>query len=252
MKYYIPLLTILLIIYGCKKDKPTILTTQKVEKIIKDDCKEEDCAEITLNYLIVSGDDEVAKKTNTLIEDFVKTALNISEDTLYVPKTIEEATANFMKVYKQDKAEYPDMGTYFVEVSVQELFSSSTVLSLEMNAYQYTGGAHGYGSTHYANIDPQTGEKLAFEDLVNDKKEFTAFAETIFREENEIPKDESINATGFWFENDEFYLPASFGITPDELIFVYNQYEIASYAAGPIDLIISMEEAKPYLSLFSK
>ncbi len=249
MKYSIPLLTLMLVFIGCKNDKPVALSIKKVEKIIKDDCKEEECAEVSLNYIIVSGNEEVTKKINTVIEDFIKTSLNISDDSLYVAKSIEEATANFIKIYKRDKADYPDMGVYFSKISVIDLFSSPSVLSLEMNAYQYTGGAHGYGATSYVNIDPQTGEELRFDDLLKDKEGFITLAETLFRKENDIPKNEAINSTGLWFENDTFYLPDTFGITPDELIFVYNQYEIASYAAGPIELLVPIEEARPFLSI---
>ena len=78
---------------------------------------------------------------------------------------------------------------------------------------------------------------------------FTAFAEKKFRSEQNIAKDQSINENGFWFENDTFYLPESVGFTQDSLIFVYNQYDIASYADGPIELKIAMKEAEPFLSI---
>ncbi len=59
---------------------------------------------------------------------------------------------------------------------------------------------------------------------------------------------ESINSTGFWFENDRFYLPESIGLSKTNLLLVYNQYEIASYAGGPVALKIPLEELKEYLN----
>ena len=250
MNNFLYTVSFLLIFVSCKKDKPLVpLTVEKESKTINDACKQDECAEITLNYLIASGNEEASEKVNRVIEDFIIQSLNISEDSLYVPKSIEEATSNFIKIYKRDKSEYPDMGVYFAEVSVNEMYSSPSILSLEKNAYLYTGGAHGYGATSYSNFDAQTGEPLKMDELIKDKNGFLALAEEKFRTENEIPEGEPINATGFWFENDTFYLPESFGISPEELIFVYNQYEIASYAAGPIEFRIPIKEAEPFLRL---
>jgi hypothetical protein len=39
------------------------------------------------------------------------------------------------------------------------------------------------------------------------------------------------------------------GFTEGTIILLYNQYDIASYAAGPIELEISREEAKPFLKV---
>ena len=136
---------------------------------------------------------------------------------------------------------------YVAEVSVKELYRSDDHISLELSQYLFTGGAHGYGSTSFLNVDPETGEELGFNELFIDHKAFLAFAEGKFREQQKISPQQSINDHGFWFENDIFYLPNSFGFTADSIIFIYNQYDIASYADGPIELKISRKEAAPYL-----
>ena len=65
----------------------------------------------------------------------------------------------------------------------------------------------------------------------------------------EIPEDKPINSTGFWFENNTFYLPESIGFTKENVILLYNQYEIASYSSGPVELEISLEKVLPYLKI---
>ena len=198
----------------------------------------------------VFGDEEVSEKINQKIKHFIFNSLLLGEDTIPTAKTIQEAATGFIESYNADKAQFPDMaGEYFAEISVNEIYSSKEHICFEMRQYLFTGGAHGYGTTSFLNIDPKTGEELTSEELFKNNKEFTAFAEKKFREEQKIAKDQSINENGFWFENDKFYLPESVGFTQDSLIFVYNQYDIASYADGPIELKIAMKEAEPFLSI---
>ncbi len=246
MRYCFFFVAILLLFGSCKKETVTPVTIQKVSKIVKDTCKQDACAEVTLNYVVVSGNGEASSKINKRINEFIIQSLYISDDSLKIPKTIPEAIIDFIETYKKDKVAFTEISPYFAEISVNDLYVSPNILSVEMNTYLYTGGAHGYEATTYTNFDAQTGEILPFDNLVTNKKEFLALAEKTFRKENEIPEGASINATGFWFENDEFYLPQSFGITSEKIIFVYNQYEIASYAAGPIVLSIPRLEAEPF------
>jgi hypothetical protein len=99
------------------------------------------------------------------------------------------------------------------------------------------------------NIDPKTGEELTTNNLFINKKDFAAFAEKKFRKQQNIPSGESINATGLWFAGEKFHLPESVGFTKDSLIFVYNQYDIASFSEGPIELKIALKDAAPFLKV---
>ena len=213
-------------------------------------CKNSNCPEITLNYLEISGDETIAEKINNKIKEFIISSLTLGEEGKPTAKTIEEAAANFVEAYRADKARFPDMAAdYFAEISVTELYNSPTHICLELRQYLYTGGAHGYGTTSFINIDPETGNELTDTELFKNKKEFAAFAEKKFREQQKISQDQSINEPGFWFEDNSFHLPESVGFTQDSLIFVYNQYDIASYADGPIELKIALSEAAPYLDI---
>ncbi len=200
--------------------------------------------------LKLSAMKKISEKINKKIKNFIFTSLLMGEDTIPTAKTIQEAATGFIEVYNADKAQFPYMaGDYFAEISVHEIYRSPKHVCFELRQYLYTGGAHGYGTTSFMNIDPQTGEELSADNLFKDKKEFTDFAEKKFRIEQKIAQEISINDTGFWFENEEFYLPESVGFTQDSIIFVYNQYDIASYADGPIELKIAVKEAEPFLSI---
>lgn len=213
-------------------------------------CQNAKCPEITINYLNVLGAEAVSEKINTQIANFIISSLTLGEDQTPKVKTIKEAAINFIEGFNADKASFPDMAAdYSAEISVSELYASPTHLCFEMWQYLYTGGAHGYSTTSFMNINPKTGNELTDEDLFKNKKEFTAFAEKKFREQQKIGNDQSLNDPGFWFEDDVFFLPETVGFTQDSLIFVYNQYDIASYADGQIELKMALKEAKPYLKI---
>ena len=153
-------------------------------------------------------------------------------------------------MYRIHNAEFPGMAAeYFAEIDITQLNNSQEIISFEMRQYQYTGGAHGYGSSFFMNIDPKTGEELTTSLIFKEVKAFRDFAEKKFREEYEIASSASINSKGFWFENDTFNLPQEIGFTDDRVIILYNQYDIASYADGPIELEIPLEEISPFLKI---
>lgn len=239
-----------LITVSCNQEKNIEFSPESFTEKELSICKNSKCPEITINYVEVFGDDKVSEKINKKINNFIFSSLLMGEDTIPTAKTIQEAATHFIEVYNADKAQFPDMaGDYFAEISVNEIYTSPEHICFEMRQYLFTGGAHGYGTTSFLNLDPKTGDELTSKELFKNNKELTAFAEKKFRSQQNIAKNQSINDTGFWFENEKFYLPESVGFTQDSLIFIYNQYDIASYADGPIELKIAMKEAAPFLSI---
>lgn len=239
-----------LAVTACDKERKVEVEAESLTENDLDICRERICPEITLNYIHVFGDAQIAESINKKIDSFIINSLSFKEDAVSSAKTIKEAATEFVTVYFEDRAQFPDMaGEYFAEISVNEIYNAPHHLCLELRQYLYTGGAHGYGTTSFLNLDPTTGEELSFDQLFKNRDEFVAFAEKKFRAQQKIASDESINNTGFWFEDEKFYLPPAAGFTPDSLIFIYNQYDIASYAEGPIELKISREEAKPFLRI---
>ena len=238
------------VVVGCKEDKSIEITSQSFTERELPICENSNCPEITINYIEVFGNEKISEKINNKLNDFILKSLLMGEDSIPTVKTIKQAATAFVESYNRDKAQFPDMaGEYFAEISVNEIYSTPNHLCFELIQYLYTGGAHGYGTTSFLNIDPKTGEELSQKNLFKDKKELTEFAEHKFREQQKIAKGESINSTGYWFEDEKFYLPESAGFTQDTLIFIYNQYDIASYADGPIELKIAMKEINPFLSI---
>ena len=243
------ILLLFLSLTACKDEVPLTFSTESFTEETFGICKTVSCPEITINYIKASGGKGISEKINTEIRSYIIAALNIGEDSIPKAKTIKDAASGFIKVARLHAADFPDMSAeYFAEINISQLYYSTELVSIEMHRYLYTGGAHGSANTIFLNIDPQTGNKISTEMLFKKSPEFTTFAETKFREVHKIPSNESINSTGFWFEDDRFYLPSSIGFTETSLVLLYNQYEIASYSEGPIELKIPLEEVKEYLN----
>jgi hypothetical protein len=75
----------------------------------------------------------------------------------------------------------------------------------------------------------------------------TKIAEQIFRKVKEIPDTASLNENYFEFPDDTFQLNKNYGFKKEGIVFYYNNYEIAPYAAGPTDVVIAYEHLKEWL-----
>ena len=244
------LLLIAFMALSCAKEKTTSFYTKSITEKELSICEISPCPEITVDYTQIRNNDKVSKKINQKIKDIIIEGFIFEDENISAYKTIEEAASQFITDYQIDKEDFPDMAAeYVANLSVNLLHDTEDLYCFEINQYLYTGGAHGYGSTTFLNINPKTGEELSVESLFKSQKEFVAFAEKKFRVSQNISLEESINSTGFWFEDDTFYLPENPGFTQDSIIFVYNQYDIASYADGPIEFKIALIEAEPFLNV---
>jgi hypothetical protein len=132
------------------------------------------------------------------------------------------------------------------------IFENKDVLTIKLESYIYTGGAHGYGTNRFLNFDKIKEVELDRQELFKNEDEFKTFTETIFRKQENVPADATINSTGFMFETENFYLPENIGYTDKGLLLFYEPYEIASFADGPIILTILYNDANKFLKIAVK
>jgi len=243
-----PLLLVLIFASSCSFDKPlqfeeTIITPDSFEV-----CKTESCPTIKVHFVQAVENDEKSRIVNKKIFESIASKIAPNEEGSSNFSTIEDALAFFIEDYNKLMAEFGNsFVSYDVDTYMQVSFQSDEFVSLELNYYLFTGGAHGYSGTQFLNFDANTGELLQQNSLFNDVEGLNRLSEKKFRERYQIPQDRSINSSGFWFENNQFHLPENIGFTETELILHYNQYEIASYAEGPIILTIPLTEVEAYL-----
>lgn len=113
----------------------------------------------------------------------------------------------------------------------------------------YLGGAHGSHDIFYLNIDSQTGKQLTKADVFQaDKEEELLQAITLRLAQDNGCKDreELLEKTGITMLGD-IYVDKNFTLESEGITFVYNTYEIASYADGTISVFLPYEELKPFI-----
>lgn len=205
------------------------------------------CARTSLQYPLTSGKNRTERKINAALQNWVISAIDLAPEK--ASASVEEAVASFKAAHQQIRNDFPDDYNTAWETTVDgELcFQNEQLLAFCMETYSYTGGAHGYGSSHYLLFDRSNGKLIAREELIKDEEGFTALAEMKFREHYATDKDGPLNEQGFMFEDDRFHLPDNIGYTAGGLKLIYNPYEIAPYSDGQITIEIPYDEVNVFL-----
>ncbi len=229
MKKITLLLLLSLAFAACEtEEEPLGFIDYSVERYYED-CRPEEgnCTFINLGYPVAKNNTNAAEKINRSINDRIIRIVDYSEE--ITAESPEELAEDFITNYENTKAKFPDSETPW-EASVQGevSYKGENLISVRFNSEIFTGGAHGYAGTGFINFNPETGDEYEHSAIFNE--DFIEFVEKAFREKQEIPKDEVINSTGLFFENDEFHLPNNIGFTEEKVIVIYNPYEVAAYA----------------------
>ena len=114
------------------------------------------------------------------------------------------------------------------------VFADEKYISFRAEEYSYTGGAHGSNKITVGTIDRKTGRRMCLEDFVSADKspELTKIlhAKVI----KKLGGKENLQGEVLPIEN--------FCVVKGGLKFVYNEYEVACYAAGAIEVVVSFDE----------
>lgn len=242
MKTSFTCLVLFFVFISCKKEAK--LTFEPME-IAQKECT--DCPEVSISIPKAIDQTKLTRTINrTLREEII--SLLLYDDDLEAT-TIEEAITSFTHGYIELKEEYADeTAQWEAKIDGKKVYEDDVLLTIELNAYLFTGGAHGYGSKRFLNFDKKKGAELENWQLFKDLENFQKYAETEFRIKENIPEGKPINSTGFMFESDSFYLPENIGLTKEGLKLLYNQYEVASYADGPIEITLPYSDVKKFLA----
>ncbi|TVZ26208.1 uncharacterized protein DUF4163 [Gillisia sp. Hel_I_86] len=249
MKKLVLVLTLNLLFLGCNKDVPKLSFDElNIEQVSEMNCnpEEENCTFIGIKVPWAMGKDTRSNLLNSHIEDHIIKLIDYQDAKEL--NSLENLAQTFIDDYEasaKEFAEYNIPWEAFVEGKVT--YESEKLISIQFDLALFTGGAHGYTSITFLNFNPETGRLLSNKELFS--QDFKDFAEKRFRKNNDIPENESINSTGFFFEGDKFQLPQNIGFYPNKVVLRYNAYEIASYSEGNIQLVFKMEEAKKYFKI---
>lgn len=183
----------------------------------------------------------------------LKQLLDIHESQLSVG--VQNKMDSFLKSYQDDLGTWDSTmneemlspsWNYEQSVQFSIAYNAHQMITLSQNYYDYLGGAHGNYNTLFTNLDLQLQKTWKLSDVLHaDSTTLQQLLETTFRKEYRIPAPKPL--TELLFDStlattDNFY------ICEKGLKFLYNPYEIASYADGQITIFIPYTQLKNYLT----
>mgnify|MGYP001459977929 CR=1 FL=1 len=242
MKRLLFLFLFSLMFVGCKNDNGLVFEPSNFGNV---PC--ENCALVNISIPKAIGNMRLDETINTALREEITFILKYDDEV--EASSIDMAIKSFQNAFAKLKEKFPEESTQWeATINGEVTFENEWILTIRLDYFLFTGGAHGYGSTRFLNFDKTKAVELNNEGLFKDILDFEGFAEAKFRKQEGIPSSESINSTGFMFEEDLFYLPDNMGFTKEGLQLFYEQYEVASYADGPIILTFPFEEIQKFLA----
>lgn len=243
MKIRVICMLFLFLNFGCKNEGK--LTFEPIS-FTHENCT--DCPLVSISIPKALGTSKIDNTVNTAISNEIISLLNF-DDEADAPN-IQSAVSSFQIEYEAIKERFAKESMQWeAKINGEVAFEDRNILTVRLNSYLFTGGAHGYSTTRFLNFNKRKGVQLENEELFKNKEKFEGLAETKFRSQEKIPAKKPINSTGFMFETEAFYLPENIGYTKDGLQLFYEQYEVASYADGPIVLTLPYKEIKNHLAI---
>ena len=130
LKYTWLILIAFILIWACKQDLKQNLEFDDKSFVYKDDCKQEQCVEVNLDFIQSLGNSMVSDKINSAINGYIISFLNYNiDDTISTP-TVEVAAKKFINSYKMDKIEFPEISPYFAEINMTNTYRSENLICM--------------------------------------------------------------------------------------------------------------------------
>ncbi|UFH54040.1 DUF3298 and DUF4163 domain-containing protein [Spirosoma sp. KNUC1025] len=201
--------------------------------------------DVAVSYFLLKDESEGARKINDSLRSMaVSSIVNWLDSTTIATnpnlRTDLPRTANlFAADYESMRKDMGNLGgCWELKTRADTLFVGPKALTVELESYAYTGGAHPNSNLMYCTFDRETGRVLNLTDMVTDTISLVGIVEKAFRAQQELSSNTNLEEQGYFLRDGHFFLPANVGMSRDGLVFYYNPYEIAAYVVGPIQVTV--------------
>lgn len=189
---------------------------------------------------------EVSSKINKAIEtSLVEQIAFYEEDTSNL--TLDTAISEFENRFVDFKNEFEaNAHPWEVLINSEIVFQSKYVITIAIDSYTFTGGAHGNSVITLLNFDPETGNLYTQDDVFKKSNDLNELVKQHFKKESESKNN---NNQVDYYIGEDFSLPENIGFNEEGVIFLYNTYELSSYAGGITEFTIPYAEIYKYLNI---
>jgi len=201
------------------------------------------CAEFTISYPIFSGGDSVTVlMLNKSVQAYVLSAV-AGNGQLPFAQALDSAGWQFIEQYTEALKETPDMPMGFsTEITDTIPFMNSKVVTIQMDGYAYTGGAHPNPFGLLVSYDLSNHVKpLEITDLVRDTNAVRPALEKAYKLSKGLKETDPLSEVTYP-DLVQLPMPSSVGVATEGIRFFYNAYEVAPYAVGASDVLLTWEQ----------
>jgi len=212
--------------------------------------------ELTYQYPTAYSDDSILKKIRKImLADFLP---NVADTTAQPEIAIRTYIKGKIKIYESSEDIIKDEDMQDSDAQPEVAWKDNTNLLIRCNASgllsytvesnQNSGGAH--GGTTYRNsiIDLKTGDKLGEEDLFTEAS-LPLINDIILKKlelQNKVETPEELEQIGY-FDVSQIGQYKNIYLTSDGLVYTFNEYEIAAYAVGTVEVKLTFKDLEGFI-----
>lgn len=235
---------------ACEEKKPVrqvspFVTVNMIDKNSRKCILDSVCAEVKLQYPILTGGD-ITSAVNAINDSLRLMALaGLEADPAWsAEQAFDSVQTGLYALLREHLIMAPEWtGGFFKEVKTNTLLNTSKLVSFEMSASGYTGGAHPSYSAVLSTYDLSTGKSVGLSNVVNDTTALRPMLEKGFLAAKKENPSDTIKLSDLLFpEIKQLPVSANFCIVPEGVRFLYNPYEVAPWAVGPTDITLTWEQ----------
>ena len=256
MKIIISILTLLLLLTGCRQinENEVIFDTVVIDKSVKlsNEANSPICT-IHLSMAYATEDNgHKAEVINQYINDMLfgqQQEMAVENAArLFADEYTEAYSKNLLPLYNQDRADSTKRAWYdyhYVITTNTQIGCKGTIVYLA-TVDSYEGGANSMDQLLTLNFEPKTGRLLNLSDIFVDgyELELNRVLLQALKEKTGTKSMSQLREKGF-LKSLDMYPSENFILDDETMTFIYNPSEIAPYSEGSTELII------PYTNLKS-
>ncbi len=209
---------------------------------------------VTIQFSYVTHAREAGLK-DSINRELVRELLGSRYEKMEVAQAVDSFTTNYIASYKKEMAQLLEgesahlfegavaVFNYQKMLNNRMIYNRYNLVTFRADLYEYTGGAHGMSNSFLFNFDLNTGKRITLNDVFIDKYE-ERLNEMLTRQlmkNNKVNSVKELEELGYFITSPIF--PAeNFYFDKNDMVFLYNPYEIAPYAMGTTEIKLSVSE----------
>ncbi|MBC7773863.1 MAG: DUF3298 and DUF4163 domain-containing protein [Phycisphaerae bacterium] len=201
------------------------------------------CAAFKISYPVFSGGDAAtAEALNKSVQNYVLSAVGGNGQSSFA-QALDSAGQQFIQMFTDDLKDIPEISMgYSTEITDTVSLLNSKVVTIQMDGYSFTGGAHPNPFGLLLSYDLTKGAKpLEITDLVSDTNAVRPALEKAYKILKGLKETDPLGDV-VYPEIKQIPMPANVGVAAEGIRFFYNAYEIAPYAVGAGDVLLTWEQ----------